>query len=328
MVSMNYHPPGCYLWDFWLIFEAPDYHLFHLQAPRSISDPELRHNLATIGHAVSSDLRDWRDKGEVLGPGASGEWDDLSVWTGSVIKKGELYLMLYTGRCRAEQGTIQRIGLARSEDLYHWEKFRGNPLIEADARYYEKHGASDYYWESWRDPYLFYDPDKRRYCAFITARVNHGELDERGCIAAAGSEDMIHWEILPPVCSPGKFCEMEVPQVFQHGGRTYLLFSTTPFWYAESYRRQLESEAWEGDHYMVADSLFGEYRTIGDGVLSRANKYAYASKVVEQADGQPVLLSWLSKVPGRDDFAGVLSYPLPASFDSDGGLRIGVDTWR
>ncbi len=194
--------------------------------------------------------------------------------------------------------------------------------MEADAKYYEKFGSSDYYWESWRDPYLFYDQKKQCYYAFITARESRGELDERGCIAAAKSHDLIQWEILPPVCRPGKFSEMEVPQVFEHGSRTYLLFSTNPVWYAESYRQQIDSKPWEGDHYLVADSLLGEYRMIGDGVLSRTNEHAYASKIIAGLEGVPVLLSWLSRVPGRDEFAGVLSLPKTVLFEPDGMPRI------
>ena len=310
------------MWDFWLIFEPPDYHLFHLRAPRSLADPELRHNSATIGHAESCDLLNWRDKGRALGPGRLGEWDDLSVWTGSVIKRGGLYYMLYTGRCQAEQGTVQRIGLARSDDLYHWEKHPDNPVMEADPEHYEKFGASDYYWESWRDPYLICDHGGRYYYAFITARQSRGELDERGCIAAAKSRDLINWEILPPACAPARFAEMEVPQIFEHRGRTYLLFSTNPYWYAESYRKRMDFEPWEGDHYLVADSLFGEYEMVRDGVLARANKHAYASKIVKGPDGAPVLLSWLSKIPGSDEFAGVLSHPKPVLFDTQGIPRV------
>ncbi|UCD58446.1 MAG: glycosyl hydrolase family 32 [Candidatus Hydrogenedentota bacterium] len=324
---MNYSPPGYYLWDFWLILEAPQYHLFHLQAPRSLSNPELRHNCATIGHAVASDLRNWRNEGEVLSPGEVGEWDDLSVWTGSVVKSGAVYYMLYTGRCRAEQGTIQRIGLACSDDLYHWEKHPGNPLIEADPEYYEKFGTSDYYWESWRDPYLFYHHDHRCHYALITARARRGELDERGCIAVAKTNDFFHWEILPPLCCPVKFSEMEVPQVFQREGRTYLLFSTNPFWYADSYRGQIDFEPWEGDHYLMADSLFGQYRMVSDGILSRANKHAYASKIVIAPGGTLSLLSWLSRTPGSDEFAGVLSHPMPVLFGADGVPCIAVGSY-
>jgi len=319
---MNYSPPGYYLWDFWLIFEAPFYHLFYLQAPRSLPDPELRHNAATIGHAISSDLCSWRDKGEVLLPGRPGEWDDLSVWTGSVIKRDGLFYMLYTARSTAEQGAVQRIGLARSSDLHHWEKYAGNPVIEADAEYYEKFGASDYYWESWRDPYLYYSSVDQCYYAFITARAASGELDARGCVAAAKSDDLIRWEVLPPVCFPGIFCEMEVPQVFFGEEQFYLLFSTNPFWYAEGYRRQIDSEPWEGDHFMVAESVMGEYGMVGDGVLSRTNKHAYASKIVKGPDGNLVLLSWLSGMPGSDEFAGVLTQPKPVLFDRSGMPRV------
>ncbi len=317
IILMNYSPPGYYLWDFWLIYETPDYHLFHLQAPRGLPDPELRHNAATIGHAVSHNLRDWRDKGEVLRPGKPGDWDDLSVWTGSVVKKGSLYYMLYTGRSHQDQGAVQRIGLARSDDLYHWEKYAHNPVMEADPRYYEKFGASDYFWESWRDPYIVFDAANRCYYAFITARESRRELDERGCIGLAKSSDLLNWEILPPVCRPGKFCEMEVPQSFEQGRRRYLLFSTDPFWYAASYREQIDFEPWWGDHYLIADSLLGEYRMVGDGVLSRANAHAYASRIINGPDGAPVLLSWLSRLPGRDEFAGVLSKPRPIGFDDD-----------
>jgi beta-fructofuranosidase len=314
---MSYSPSGYYLWDFWLIHESPVYHLFHLQAPRSLPDPELRHNAATIAHAVSTDLCHWTDKGEVISPGRAGDWDDLSVWTGSVIKSEGLYHMLYTGRCHAEQGTVQRIGLARSEDLSHWEKYPGNPVMEADPKRYEKFGSCGYYWESWRDPYLFYDPVGHCHYAFITARTNHGELDERGCVATAKSTDLFHWKILPPLFSPGKFTEMEVPQILGYGGRNYLLFSTNPFWYASSYLKQTDLVSWEGDHYAVADALFGEYRMIGDGVLSRANEHAYASKIVIDPAGAPVLLSWLSRLSGSDEFAGALSNPRPVSVGSD-----------
>ena len=323
-VFMNYYPTGQYLWDFWLIFEPPDYHLFYLQASRSLADSELRHNAARVGHAVSTDLRQWHDKGEVLAPGKSGEWDDLSVWTGSVTKHDGAYCMLYTARSWADQGAIQRIGLARSDDLSHWEKHPDNPIMQADARFYEKFGTSDFPWESWRDPYLFYDEITRQHFAFITARASEGALDERGCVAAAKSSDLVRWEILPPFCLPGKFTEMEVPQIFEHEGRFYLLFSTNPFWYSESYR--IDVEPWEGDHFLVADSLFGDYKMIGDGVLSRENAHAYASKIVPAPGGDPVLLSWLSRLPGMDDFAGVLSEPRPISFDSRGVPHVSMST--
>ena len=49
--------PDHWLWDFWFARDGDDVHVFYLQAPRSLGDPELRHHNATIGHAVSRDLR-------------------------------------------------------------------------------------------------------------------------------------------------------------------------------------------------------------------------------------------------------------------------------
>jgi len=50
-----------WIWDFWTAIDGPDVHLFHLQAPRALGDPELRHRHATVGHAVSRDLRTWTE---------------------------------------------------------------------------------------------------------------------------------------------------------------------------------------------------------------------------------------------------------------------------
>ncbi|NES24949.1 MAG: glycosyl hydrolase family 32, partial [Symploca sp. SIO3E6] len=48
--------PDKYLWDFWLVEESSDYHLFYLQAPRSLKDPEERHWNVSIGHAITRDF--------------------------------------------------------------------------------------------------------------------------------------------------------------------------------------------------------------------------------------------------------------------------------
>ena len=61
---------------------------------------------------------------------------------------------------------------------------------------------------------------------------------------------------------------------------------------------------------------------VADGVLSRENVHAYASRIIEGPEGAPVLLSWLSRMPGNDEFAGVLSNPKPLRFDNDGTPHI------
>ena len=109
-----YVPKDRYVWDFWVVSHEGRYHLFHLQAPRDLPDPELRHGLASVGHAVSTDLIHWKNLGTALGPGPAGEWDDRAIWTGSVVEKDGLFYMFYTGTCRAvwlKRGGSKGLGL-------------------------------------------------------------------------------------------------------------------------------------------------------------------------------------------------------------------------
>jgi hypothetical protein len=74
--------PDTWIWDFWLARDGEDYHVFYLQAPRSLGDPELRHFNASIGHAVSRDLREWSPLPDALRLGPPSAWDGHAVWTG------------------------------------------------------------------------------------------------------------------------------------------------------------------------------------------------------------------------------------------------------
>lgn len=60
----------CWVWDFWLAQVGLSYHIFYLQAPKSLGDERLRHRNATIGHAVSADLTSWSTLPDAFGPGS------------------------------------------------------------------------------------------------------------------------------------------------------------------------------------------------------------------------------------------------------------------
>jgi beta-fructofuranosidase len=205
--------PGKWLWDFWLAQDGPDYHVFYLQAPRSLGKQELRHWNVSIGHAVSYDLRKWQVLPDALCPGLAGAWDDYTTWTGSVIQHDGLWYLFYTGGCWPEQGLIQRIGLATSTDLIRWHKHPATPLISADPRWYELLDLNLWHDQAWRDPWVFRHPERDDFHTFITARVNHGPADGRGVIAHARSRNLVNWEVLPPVTEPGDFGHLEVPQL-------------------------------------------------------------------------------------------------------------------
>ena len=91
------------------------YHLFHLVLP----------NHDFIAHAVSTNGINWRRVNNALFLGDPGSWDDLMLWTMHVTPDPHhagRWRMFYTGLSRREQGRVQRIGLAVSDDLFRWRK--------------------------------------------------------------------------------------------------------------------------------------------------------------------------------------------------------------
>ena len=218
-----YRPDDRYVWDFWLARDGDAWHMFHLQAPRSLQ-PDDRHWNASVGHAVSTDLTQWTDAGTALEPGARGEWDDLAIWTGSVIRHSSgSWLMAYTGISEESGCRIERIGLAWSDDLSRWTKDERNPVLCSDPHWYEPPGGSE--WQhGWRDPWLMRTADG--WAMLISARVRDAEPARAGAVALATSVDGCEWTARAPVeGTAGRFAEVEVPQLIDVAGRSHLVFS-------------------------------------------------------------------------------------------------------
>ncbi len=308
---------GHWIWDFWLARDGDEHHLFFLQAPHAIGDPELRHWNVSIGHAVSRDLVDWKLLPDALRPGEPGSFDDATTWTGSVLPVADGWVMLYTGTSRADQALVQRIGLARSDDLTSWRRSR-EPVLEADPRWYETLGDGAWHDQAWRDPWLFTDEDGA-YHVLCTARVKDGPPFDRGVIAHATSPDLQHWDVHPPVTVPMGFGQLEVPQLVPLAGRWYLLFCSDvptqdPFRAADG--------PGTGTYYLVADEPTGPFTMLGDGVLE-ANEIGstYAGKLHRTTEGELVFLSWHRTGPGGV-FHGALSDPRPVEVLADGRLQV------
>ncbi len=106
---MTLRLPQKWVWDFWPVRDGRDYHAFYLQAPRSLGDPELRHLNASVGHAVSKDLRHWRVLPNALSAGPPGAWDDRAAWTGCVVRERGRWHMFYTGVSVEGDSVVQRL---------------------------------------------------------------------------------------------------------------------------------------------------------------------------------------------------------------------------
>jgi len=307
-----------WIWDFWLVRDGEDHHVFYLQAPKALGDPELRHWHASIGHAVSTDLRTWRVLPDALAPGRPGGWDDASTWTGSVLARDGRWFMLYTGASTREGGLVQRVGLAESDDLVTWRKHPG-PVLEADPRWYEELDTSSWHDQAWRDPWLYADPGTGWAYAVLTARARDGEPSGRGVVGHARSKDLTTWEALAPITSPMGFGQLEVPQLTTVAGRTYLLFSSDPGTRDPARRA---AGLGTGTFYLHGDGPNGPFREETLGTLSADDRgTTYAGKLHEATDGTLVFLAWSGR---RYDgtFHGALTDPRRVSVGADLSLRL------
>ncbi len=295
-----------WMWDFWTADDGDTHHLFHLRAPRRLGDPDLRHFHATIGHATSPDLRTWTDHGVVLEPGRGGSWDDLALWTGSVVAHPTHgWAMLHTACSRAEDGLVQRIGLATSPDLHDWTPHPDNPVLEADPRWYER--LDDHRWhdQAWRDPWVMSDPDGDGFHALVTARLPDGPTTGAGVIGLAWSRDLVDWEVRPPLTPPTGLGHLEVPQVVTVDDRHFLAFSYDPDGLVPE-RRSPHVRA--GSYLAPMDGPLGPAHV--DRAVPLGEPGTYSNKVVADRAGGLQVLGFVNRA--GPDFA-TLTDPTPLS---------------
>jgi beta-fructofuranosidase len=253
---MNWYPRDKYSWDFWFAWDKENkLHVFYLQASQleCAYNPERRHDRSSVGHAVLNDYG-WQE----VNPdqpalearrGNKGDkfWDDLSIWTGSIIQEKGTYYMFYTARMREdciittphERLRPQQIGVAISGDsttgdLTTWDRLsKNNSKPEEIGLVIPNPGnSSGFDGANWRDPYVI--KDHKRLYAFICARPRNAAPDADGMIAIAWTENLdlaqAKWEIeKEDLYKSEEFYQIEVPQVFwrKFGDywRLYLLFS-------------------------------------------------------------------------------------------------------
>ena len=295
-----------WVWDFWLAEAESTHHIFYLQAPKALGDPDLRHTNATVGHAVSGDLTAWTVLPDALGPGPAGTWDDIATWTGSVVEGDGSWHMLYTGISSADGGRVQRIGLATSSDLVTWIKHPANPVLVADTRWYEELDRTAWHEQAWRDPWVFRDAGGEGFHALITARSAYGPPDGRGVIGHATSDDLVSWTVQSPLSEPGEFGHLEVPQVEVVDGSAVLMFSVGD--QHVSRRRRSSQAAATATYICPAPSLLGPF----DLAAARpvAIPHLYSGRLVERREGSWVMLAFVDTLAdGR--FVGEITDPIP-----------------
>jgi beta-fructofuranosidase len=222
--------------------------------------------------------------------------------------------MLYTGVSSRENGLVQRIGLALSDDLETWEKQADNPVMEADPRWYEMLDTEIWFDQAWRDPWVVYDSGDDLFHAFVTARSNSGPPGARGVIGHAISPDLSDWEVGPPIRTPQGFGYMEIPQVFRLEERWHLLFST-PGWAQSAGNRPKCT----GTFHAISDELDGPYEEVAP-LFCDEEESRYGGKLI-LGPSQPVCIAFLNKDPSGG-FIGELTDPMPVEVAPDGTINL------
>ena len=211
------------------------------------------------------------------------------------------YRMFYTGLSMREEGRVQRVGVARSRDLYTWTKDTQNYPLELSGEHYESSLDEGRHWVSFRDPY--YTCVAGQGYLLAAARVNQGPIIRRGCAALLKETSPDQFELLSPLHHPGRYDDFEVPGTFELGGSTYLIGSI---------REDVKV------HYWQADSFRSDYQNFSDNVLlPRGN---YAARVCR--DEERVLV-WNFYIRGRrEDTQHLLPPPKEIVRADDGSLQL------
>ena len=310
-----------WVWDFWFARDGDTWHMFFLEAPKAIGDPELRHWNVAIGHATSRDWSEWTYRGPCFAPADAPAWDDYTTWTGSVVRGDDgLWHLFYTGCTRAERGLKQRIGHATSSDLHRWQRVGDGLALDIHDAHYEEYRPGFWHDRAMRDPWVMRDPDGDGWLMYFTARAPvSDEPNACGAIGLASSADLYEWRCLPATFVGG-FGQLEVPQVLRLGGRWHCLFSTSKEHWSSGYRAANGQLPVTGTHHLVADTPHGPW-TVAPGpfLTTPCNEALYSGKLVE-VDGGLALVGFLT----TDDagrFIGQISTPVPVTWD-DAGLSL------
>ena len=342
---MPWSPQNKYVWDSWFVWRGEELHAFYLQADKAACgyNPDARHNLASVGHAVLSRWG-WQACPDSFAASVNGNWDNFGIWTGSIVinedgppAAGAPYHLFYTSRTRndaplwtpSEWQRPQKIGLAVSNDLSNWQRVGKHEIIPNFGKPLGLDGVS------WRDPYVVRGADGAWY-AFICARLNPQDknnsyygLDAGGVIAWLKSDRLDHWNVeeTQRLVASDEFYQLEVPQVFwrefPNGKRFYLLFCAQEKDCSRA-RRHSKLPSVTGTYYLQSELLPQDFVGVPE-LKGRAQLLAaglYGGKLLKpETDETPVLLGF----PWADaagHFIGGISDPLRVRFDADGNIHL------
>ena len=264
-------------------------------------------NHDVVGHAVSDDGLTFVPANPPIRTGNPGQCDDDMIWTMHTVQAPATgrYHMYYTACSLAENGGVQRVAMATSEDFEQWTKHPDNPILQAAPPHYNADfnvlGRI-----SFRDPFVFITDDGQWHM-LVTAGTAQGDRLRRGCVAHAVSNDGLAWTLQAPLYAPAHMDDLEVPALIQHNGRYYLFL--------------LEFRT-SRTFYRVSESLDGPWKAPAtDEILPPSN---CVTRFCEW-EGKLLVYTWYrcqADWPRRSAEYRAVVPPKEVHFEDDGTVRL------
>lgn len=281
------------------------YHLFYQYNPGGPF-----HATIHWGHAQSRDLLHWEHLPLALTPTPGGP-DADGCWSGCFVDNNGTPTLIYTGM-RLEDGVrVQTTCLATGDDdLIHWQKNEGNPIIAGPPPKLDVIGFRDH--SVWREDGMWYQV------------IGSGIRDVGGTALLYRSPDLVAWEYVQPILvgdaqqteSIYAGTMWECPDLFALGNKHVLIISV-----------------WDDRKLFYPAYFVGTYAdgTFAPDALHRLDfgPSYYAPQSMRDGQGRRVQWGWLRE--GRDlptqeavDWAGAMSLPRVLTLRPDNTLGVAV----
>jgi beta-fructofuranosidase len=252
------------------------------------------------GHAVSRDLVHWEELPIALAPTPGGP-DQDGCWTGCVLRHDGRFHILYTAIPHLTRPAFEQVqSLASSDDLAHWEKYAGNPVIPASLK-------PAGFGNTFRDPQAWREEDGW-YCVIGGNKVEGQNEFKAGAAFLYKSADLIRWEYLHPLYVGPEArdeCLDFFPLDGPHGHKWVLLSSR-------------HETAW-------AIGRYEDHRFTPEVSGTVDDRHYYAAKTALDDKGRRILFSWVREDRAREAYvaagwSGAFALPRVLSILPDGTL--------
>jgi beta-fructofuranosidase len=266
-------------------FHKGEFHVYYDKNPHDIS---WTHS-SDWGHGSTRDFVHWTEHASAVVPSQDADRD--GCWTGCVIEHNGSFFAFYTGI--ASWRPFKQVQcLAVSDDLYHWQKYEGNPIISE---------APQGFGECFRDPQVWREGDE------WLMIIGGEQLDCKGGVAFLyRSRDLLNWDyshMLATGASEKTGHDFECPDFFALGDKHILLSSRNRTWWhiGEYSEQRFTAQTWGAT----------------DGPTF------YAAKTALDEQGRRILCGWIRETRSEQEqrtagWAGVFSLPRVLSLGHDG----------